>query len=146
MAGAHIAHDCQIGNRVIFVNGASAAGHCVVGDEAIIGGISGLHQWVRVGRGAIIGALCMVPSDVLPYGLVKGPRGELEGLNLTGLKRRGLPRADISALRAALGELRDGEGSFRERAERLAETVDNDYVREVASFILADSDRGFLTP
>jgi carbonic anhydrase/acetyltransferase-like protein (isoleucine patch superfamily) len=98
MAGAHVAHDAQIGNRVILVNNASIAGHCVIDDDVIVGGLSGVHQWVRVGRGAIIGAVTMVANDVIPYGLVQGPRGVLDGLNLVGLKRRGVDRADITAL------------------------------------------------
>jgi UDP-N-acetylglucosamine acyltransferase len=75
MANAHVAHDCQVGNRVILVNNASVAGHCVLEDDVIVGGLSGIHQWVRVGRGAIIGAVTMVTNDVIPHGLVQGPRG-----------------------------------------------------------------------
>lgn len=146
MAGCHIAHDCQIGNRVIVVNSAAIAGHCVLADEVIIGGLVGVHQFVRIGRGAIIGALSMVTADVLPHGLVLGPRGVLDGLNLIGLKRRGVARADITALRAALMALKDGEGSFQDRAGRLGAHHDSDYVREMADFVQADSDRGFLTP
>jgi UDP-N-acetylglucosamine acyltransferase len=88
MTGAHVGHDAQIGNRVILVNNVAIAGHCVLGDDVIVGGLSGVHQFVRIGRGAIIGAVTMVTNDVLPYGLVQGPRGELDGLNLVGLKRR----------------------------------------------------------
>lgn len=146
MAGCHIAHDCQIGNAVIVVNSAAIAGHCVLQDEVIIGGLVGVHQWVRIGRGAIIGALSMVTADVLPHGLVQAPRGDLAGLNLVGLKRRGVARADISALRAGLMALKDGEGSFQDRAARLTEDNDSEYVQEMADFILASSDRGFLTP
>ncbi|HRM76078.1 MAG TPA: acyl-ACP--UDP-N-acetylglucosamine O-acyltransferase, partial [Paracoccus sp. (in: a-proteobacteria)] len=104
MAGSHVAHDCQIGNRVILVNNASVAGHCVLEDDVIVGGLSGVHQWVRIGRGAMIGAVTMVTADVIPYGLVQGPRGHLDGLNLVGLKRRGASREDIHALRGMLGE------------------------------------------
>ncbi|MEM6311436.1 MAG: acyl-ACP--UDP-N-acetylglucosamine O-acyltransferase, partial [Pseudomonadota bacterium] len=93
MAGCHVAHDCQVGDRVIIVNNAALAGHCVIEDEVIIGGLSGVHQWVRIGRGAIIGAVTMVTNDVIPHGLVQAPRGELDGLNLIGLKRRGVARA-----------------------------------------------------
>ncbi len=100
MAGCHIAHDAQVGNRVIVVNQSAIAGHCVLEDDVIVGGLSGVHQWVRIGRGAIIGAVTMVTNDVIPYGLVQAPRGELDGLNLVGLKRRGVSRADITARRA----------------------------------------------
>jgi UDP-N-acetylglucosamine acyltransferase len=146
MTGAHVGHDAQLGHRVILANGVAIAGHCQIGDDVIIGGLSGIHQWVRIGHGAIIGAVTMVTNDVIPYGLVQGPRGELDGLNLVGLKRRGMDRAAITALRHAYEELAKGEGSFLERARRLADTTDIDAVREMAGFILSASDRSFLTP
>ncbi len=146
MAGAHVAHDCQVGNRVILVNNSALAGHCVVEDEVILGGLSGVHQWVRIGRGAIIGAVTMVTNDVIPYGLVQAPRGQLDGLNLVGLKRRGVARADITALRAAYQMLAQGDGAFLDRARRLGEETDSPYVREIVDFVLGASDRSFLTP
>ncbi|MCV2870075.1 acyl-ACP--UDP-N-acetylglucosamine O-acyltransferase [Defluviimonas sp. WL0002] len=145
MAGAHVAHDCRIGNNVILVNNAALAGHCVIEDEVIVGGLSGIHQFVRIGRGAMIGAVTMVTADVIPYGLVQGPRGALDGLNLVGLKRRGLDRGDIGALRDLFNSLSDG--NFRERARQAAEAEDaTAQVREVLDFILGPSDRSFLTP
>lgn len=146
MAGCHIAHDAIIGDRVIIVNSTAVAGHCVVEDDVIIGGLCGVHQWVRIGQGAIIGALSMVTHDVIPHGLVMGPRGELDGLNLVGLKRKGVARSDITALRAAFLALKDGEGTVHERAERLKIELDSDYVRQMVDFILGESDRGLLTP
>jgi UDP-N-acetylglucosamine acyltransferase len=127
-------------------NQAAVAGHCIIGDEVIIGGLSGVHQWVRVGRGAIIGAVTMVTNDVVPHGLVQSPRGELDGLNLVGLKRRGVPRSEITALRAAYQMLAQGEGTFLDRTRRLAEETDSPHVREMTDFILAASDRSFLIP
>ncbi|QFT80890.1 Acyl-[acyl-carrier-protein]--UDP-N-acetylglucosamine O-acyltransferase [Roseovarius sp. THAF27] len=146
MAGCHVAHDVQVGNRVIIVNNAALAGHCVVEDDVIIGGLSGVHQWVRIGQGAIIGAVTMVTNDVIPYGLVQAPRGHLDGLNLVGLKRRGVARKDITALRAAFQMLAQGEGAFQDRARRLGEETESDYVRQIVNFVLAESDRSFLTP
>jgi UDP-N-acetylglucosamine acyltransferase len=146
MTGAHVGHDSQIGDRVILVNNVAIAGHCVLGDDVIVGGLSGVHQWVRIGQGAIIGAVTMVTNDVIPYGLVQGPRGELDGLNLVGLKRRGVDRAGITALRAAYQTLAQEEGSFLDRARKLAEESDSPLVREIADFILSKSDRSFLTP
>jgi UDP-N-acetylglucosamine acyltransferase len=146
MTGAHVGHDAQIGDRVILVNHVAIAGHCILGDDVIVGGLSGVHQWVRIGRGAIIGAVTMVTHDVLPYGLVQGPRGELDGLNLVGLKRRGVDRAEITALRAAYQALAQGDGTFLDRARRLAEETDSAHVREITEFILSNSDRSFLTP
>jgi UDP-N-acetylglucosamine acyltransferase len=146
MTGAHVGHDAQIGDRVILVNHVAIAGHCQIGDDVIVGGLSGVHQWVRIGRGAIVGAVTMVAQDVIPYGLVQAPRGELDGLNLVGLKRRGVERAEITALRAAYQMLAQGEGTFLDRARRLAEETDSVHVREVTDFILSASDRSFLTP
>ncbi len=146
MAGCHIAHDAQIGDRVIVVNSAAVAGHCVLEDDVIIGGLSGIHQWVRIGRGAIVGAVTMVTNDVIPYGLVQAPRGELHGLNLVGLKRQGVPRSDITALRAAFQMLAQGEGTFQDRVQRLGDETASDYVRELVDFVLGDTDRSFLVP
>jgi len=146
MAGCHIAHDAQVGDRVIVVNSSAVAGHCVIEDDVIIGGLSGVHQWVRIGKGAIIGAVSMVTNDVVPHGLVQGPRGALDGLNLVGLKRKGVSRADITALRAAFQLLKDGEGTFQDRARRLSEESDSPYVKEMVDFILGHTDRNFLTP
>ncbi|MFM2389050.1 MAG: acyl-ACP--UDP-N-acetylglucosamine O-acyltransferase [Pseudomonadota bacterium] len=146
MTGAHVGHDAVLGNRVILANQAAIAGHCSLGDDVIVGGLSGIHQFVRIGRGAIIGAVTMVTNDVVPHGLVQGPRGELDGLNLVGLKRRGVDRADIMALRAAYQMLAQGEGTFMERARRLADETDSARVREMTDFILGATDRSFLTP
>lgn len=154
MAGAHVAHDCQIGNGCILVNNAALAGHVVLEDEVIIGGLSGVHQFVRIGRGAMIGAVTMVTADVIPHGLVQGPRGALDGLNLVGLKRRGAGKADMLALRDLLAAL--GAGAFRDTARRIAAGAEGEgpagpataspYVREVLDFILGPTDRSFLSP
>jgi len=146
MAGCHIAHDAILGDRVIVVNNAAVAGHCIIEDDVIIGGLAGIHQFVRIGRGAIIGAVTMVTNDVIPYGLVQAPRGVLDGLNLVGLKRRGVARADITALRAAFQMLAQGEGTFHDRAQRLGDETSSDYVREIVDFVMADTGRHFLTP
>ena len=146
MAGCHIAHDAIVGDRVIIVNNSAIAGHCIIEDDVLVGGLCGVHQFVRIGRGAIIGALSMVANDVIPHGLVQGPRGELDGLNLVGLKRRGVARSDITALRAAFQMLAQGEGTFQDRARRLGEEADSGYVRQIVEFVTGGSDRSFLTP
>jgi UDP-N-acetylglucosamine acyltransferase len=145
MAQAHVGHDAVLGSRIVVANSVGIAGHCQIGDDVIIGALSGIHQWVRVGKGAIIGGLTGVAYDVIPYGLVVGPRGELEGLNLVGLKRRGLDRAAIAALRAAYKALAEGEGNFMDRARAIAPDTSPE-VAEIVAFILGASDRSFLTP
>lgn len=146
MAGCHVAHDAHLGDRVIVVNSSAVAGHCIIEDDVIIGGLCGVHQFVRIGQGAIIGALSMVTNDVIPHGMVMGPRGTLDGLNLVGLKRKGVARADITALRAAFQSLKDGDGTFHDRAARLGDESDSDYVQQMVAFIMGESDRSFLTP
>lgn len=146
MAGCHIAHDVMLRDRVIIVNNAAIAGHCIIDDDVIIGGLAGVHQFVRIGQGAIIGALTMVTNDVIPYGLVQAPRGQLDGLNLVGLKRRGVPRDDITQLRAAFQMLAQGEGTFQSRATRLTDEFGSQYVSDITDFVLGASDRSFLTP
>lgn len=146
MAGCHVAHDVHVGNNVIVVNSVALGGHAVIEDDVIIGGLSGIHQFVRVGRGAIIGAVTMVAHDVIPYGLVQGPRGALDGLNLVGLKRRGVDRADITALRAAFQMMAQGEGTFADRVQRMGEDTDSAYVQQIVDFVTSASGRAFLTP
>ena len=146
MTGSHVAHDAMIGDNVIIANCGAVAGHCVIEDDVIIGGLSGIHQFVRIGRGAIVGAVTMVTHDVIPFGLVQGPRGALDGINLVGLKRRGVERSDITALRAAFQTLAQGEGTFQDRARKLKEEASSDYVDTITNFILGASDRSFLTP
>ena len=146
MAGCHVAHDAIINNKVIVANNGAIAGHCIIEDDVIIGGLAGIHQFVRIGRGAIIGALTMVTNDVIPFGLVQGPRGTLDGLNLIGLKRKGVDRSDITELRVAFQILAQGEGTFQDRAKKLKEETTSEYVSTITNFILGDSDRSFLTP
>ncbi len=117
MVGAHVAHDCQIGNNVIMANNATLGGHVIIGDYAIIGGLAAVHQFVRIGAHAMIGGMSGVENDVIPYGMVKGERAHLAGLNVVGLERRGFGRDDIHALRSAYRMLFSAEGTMAERLE-----------------------------
>src|SRR5215469_15415020 len=105
MAGAHVAHDCQIGNHVILVNHATLGGHVIIEDYAVLGGLSAVHQFVRIGRHAMIGGMSGVERDVIPYGQVMGERARLTGLNIIGMQRRGFSRDDINGLRNAYAYL-----------------------------------------
>ena len=136
MVSAHIAHDCRLGNGVLMVNQSTLGGHVEVGDYAYIGGLSGVHQKVRLGRGCIVGGLSGVEGDIIPYGSVLGNRARLCGLNLVGLKRRGEPRDRIRALRSAYGLLFSNEGTMAERVADAEESFkDNPIVMEVLTFI-----------
>jgi UDP-N-acetylglucosamine acyltransferase len=148
MMGTHVGHDCQVGNHVILANNATLAGHVELDDFVILGGLSGIRQWSRIGTGAIIGGMTGVEFDVIPYGSVIGDRGRLAGLNLVGLKRKGVPREQIHALRAAYRELfESNEGTLLSRAKALSEeSPDQPLVKTVTDFILEKEDRRFLTP
>ena len=101
MMYCHIAHDCIIGGHNIIANGATLGGHVVIEDHVVVGGLVGIHQFVKVGTGAILGAGSMVSKDVVPYCNATGDRARVRGLNLVGLKRRGLSRDQIAALKKA---------------------------------------------
>ncbi len=101
MAYAHVAHDCRIGDRTIFGNGATLGGHVVVEDEATISAYSGVHQFCRVGRQAFIGGYSVVTKDALPYGKTVGNRARIYGLNTIGLVRRGSSQGTIARLKRA---------------------------------------------
>ena len=147
MMGAHVAHDCEIGDRVILANNATLGGHVVVGDDAIIGGLSGVHQFVRIGHHAMIGGMSGVEHDVIPYGLATGERARLQGLNVVGLKRHGLSRADIRTLSEAYARLFGPEDTLAERVERLAADLgDSAGVAEIVTFVRAQSARALCRP
>jgi len=148
MMGSHVAHDCIVGNDVVIANNVALAGHVEVGNRAVLGGMCGIHQFVRIGEGAMIGALAMVVADVIPYGTAMGERASLAGLNLVGLKRRGVEKAEMHGLRAAFKELFESEnGTLHTRAATLAQSDNsNPLVETVTGFILEDSTRSFLTP
>ena len=99
MMYCHIAHDCIIGHHNIIANGATLGGHVVIEDYVIVGGLVGIHQFVRIGAGAILGAGSMVSKDVAPFCNATGDRARLRGLNLEGLRRRGLTKEQIEALK-----------------------------------------------
>ncbi len=147
MMATHVAHDCLIGNHVIMANNATLGGHVVIEDNVILGGLAAVHQFVRLGRGAMIGGLAGVVADVIPYGSVTGERAHLAGLNLVGLKRRGAERADINGLRAAFAEMFGGEGNLQERMRRAAERhPENPLVAEIVDFVTSESARSFTVP
>lgn len=101
MAYSHIAHDCRIGNQVVMANGATLAGHILIEDHAIIGGLAAIHQFCRVGTHAIISGLTGVSQDVPPYLMAAGDRAKLYGLNSVGLKRHQFSEQEIKALKKA---------------------------------------------
>lgn len=151
LVGAHIAHDCVVGNDVIMSNNATLAGHVHVGDKAIIGGLSAVLQFTRIGTGAMIGGMCGVHRDVIPYGIVMGgSRSGLDGLNLIGLQRAGFEKQTIFELQKAYKDLFNKEtGSFADRVAKLASNKDlmkNPLVAEVVEFVQNPSKNNILQP
>jgi UDP-N-acetylglucosamine acyltransferase len=147
MASAHVAHDCIVGNNVILANNAAIAGHVEVGDFAIIGGLSAVHQFVRIGTGAMIGGMSAVEYDVIPFGLVKGERAHLAGLNYVGLERRGFTRDQIQVMIKAFKHLFEGAGTLSERTEKVANDYKGDQtVMRIIDFVRAKEGRSLLQP
>lgn len=147
MVGTHIAHDCIVGDNVIFANNATLAGHVHIGNNVILGGLSAVHQWVRIGDHAFIGGMSGVENDVIPFGSVIGNRARLGGLNLVGLRRANHPREEIHALRAAYRRLFSGEGALSARIAALeADAGDSVLVGRLVAFLKAGGDRAITTP
>jgi len=143
MAYSHVGHDCHVGNDVTFANGAQLAGHCEIGDGVVMGGLSAVQQFGRIGGGAMLGGLSGANTDIIPYGIAAGPHAELGNLNLIGLKRRGISRENINALRATFRAIfLESEGSLADRAKRARERWGSvAEVNEIVDFILAPAKR-----
>jgi len=147
MAGSHVGHDCVVGDDVTFANSVALGGHAQIGDGVIFGGLSAVQQFCRVGKGAMVGGLTGVNRDVIPYAMAFGDHAELAGLNLIGLKRRGLTRETINALRGAFRTIFYGEGSdIKSRAAAMkAQFPDVTEIGEVVDFILAPAKQKLCT-
>ena len=148
MIGAHVAHDCQVGDNVVMANNATLAGHVMVGERAFIGGLAAVLQFVRIGNNAMIGGMAGIAQDVVPFGMATGKRATLQGLNLVGLRRANLPREQVDALREAYDRLFcEGEEALEERAQRMADqATQNPLIGRLVSFIGARSKHGILQP
>jgi UDP-N-acetylglucosamine acyltransferase len=121
MAACHIAHDCRIGERVVIANAALLAGHVQVGDRAFLGGGAVIHQFCRIGEGTMIGGGARISRDIAPFTLAT-ERNALIGLNLVGLRRRGLKREVLAELKRAFRTLDVPVGNLREIAAEAAST------------------------
>ena len=147
MVGIHVAHDCRIGDRVIMANNATLGGHVTIGDDAVIGGLSAVHQFVRVGRHAMVGGMSGIGQDVIPFALALGARARLSGLNVVGLRRRGMPEPDIALLRTAYRQVFEGDGGLDQRLDAVMRVASgNESVAELVAFIRSRSRRGLLYP
>ncbi len=147
MVGVHVAHDCQIADRVVMANNATLAGHVVIEAHAVLGGLCAVHQFVRIGRHAMIGGMSGVERDVIPYGQVMGDRARLYGLNIVGMQRSGFTREDIQGLRSAYQYLFSEGGTLNDRVNEAAERFGGiGPVDDIIAFIRADSSRAICQP
>jgi UDP-N-acetylglucosamine acyltransferase len=147
MAGSHVGHDCRVGSDVTFANNAVLGGHVSVGDRAFLGGQAAVHQFVRVGEGAMIGGLSGITRDVILFGFAFGPKAELVGLNVVGLKRRGVGRSDLHRLRQCFRALFLGGGEFRDRlAAVAAEHGADPLIGKIVEFLRAGGSRPPMMP
>ena len=144
LAYAHVAHTCVVGNDCIFSNNGTLAGHVTVGDFAVIGGLSAVHQFCRVGRHAMIGGCTKVVQDVLPYMIADGNPAVTRAVNLTGLQRKGFSEDSIRGLKDALKVLLNPKYNLSQSRECLVENgAKTEEVKELIEF-LKTSERGVV--
>jgi UDP-N-acetylglucosamine acyltransferase len=142
MCGSHVAHDCQVGNDVVFANLATIAGHCVVGDYVVMAGVTVAHQFSHIGSGAMLGGMSGIRSDVIPFGMVNGIPGRLTGINVVGMRRRKFSADSVRAVRATYRKLFFGEGEFNSRVEAVEKELGSDKaVAEIVAFIRSERQR-----
>jgi UDP-N-acetylglucosamine acyltransferase len=146
MVSSHIAHDCVVGNNVILANNVPLGGHSHIDDHVIIGGNSAVQQFTRVGKFAMIGGMCGVVKDVIPYGLVHGNRSILQGLNLIGLRRQNISNKEILILTDAYKEIFKNENLTNNLNNLPSELKKNELVLEMVNFLEKDKKRPICTP
>jgi UDP-N-acetylglucosamine acyltransferase len=142
MMYCHIAHDCIVGNRNVIANGATLGGHVMIEDNVIVGGLVGIHQFVRIGTGAILGAGSMVSKDVPPFCNATGDRAKLHGLNVEGLKLRGFDKSKIDAIHKAYRIVFQSKLKIHDALEKIRQELP--VMPEIDKFVsfIAASERG----
>jgi UDP-N-acetylglucosamine acyltransferase len=141
MGYVHVAHDCIIGDNCILANAATLAGHVVLENNVVIGGMTPIHQFVKIGEFAMVAGASAVSQDIPPYCLAEGNRAKLRGLNITGLRRNLENRSDIDEIKRAYKELFESGKPLQETAKKLLESTQNKYVKHLCEFVL-NSKRG----
>lgn len=144
LAYSHVAHDCTVGDHVIFSNNGTLAGHVIVEDHAVVGGLSGVHQFCRIGRHAILGGCTKIVQDVAPYMIADGNPAELRGINQVGLERRGFSAEEIRTLREAYRFLCRSNLNVKQACDAIREQLAmNDHLAHLLSFV-EESKRGIV--
>ena len=138
MVNSHVAHDCQVGDNVVFANNVVLGGHVTIGNNVVLGGNAAVRQFCRVGEGAMIVGISGVRADVIPFGMAQGPLANLVGLNVIGMRRAGVAKAEILTLRRAYQVLFFGKGQFRARVDAVEREFGADArVAKIIAFIRA---------
>jgi UDP-N-acetylglucosamine acyltransferase len=144
MAYCHVAHACRVGNEVIMANGATLAGDVLVEDQAVIGGLSGVHQFCRIGRMCMVGGCSKVVKDLPPFMMVDGNPSAVRGLNLIGLERRGVPEEERKLLKEAYRLLYRKELSTQQAIEAIRRQLASSPTLEHLVAFVEGSERGIL--
>ena len=141
MVNSHVAHDCVVGNHIIMANGAMLGGHAIVQDHAFLSGNCGVHQNCRVGKVALLSAMCSATTDVPPFAIMEG-RNRIAGVNVVGMKRSGYPHEEIQAVREAYRILLASDLLRTAAVERIERELGQiEAIRELTHF-LRESRRG----
>jgi UDP-N-acetylglucosamine acyltransferase len=140
MIGSHVGHDSHVGSSVIIANNTVLGGHCDVGDYVFLGGHCAVHQYVRIGESAMVAGFSAFADDVIPFGFVLQPVARLAGINIVGMRRRGLGKESIRAVQEAYALLFEAEGELAPRVDEAQARFGN--VSEVAKIIAFIRERG----
>lgn len=145
MAYSHIAHDCVVGNEIIFINGATLGGHVVVEDFATVGAFSGIHQFCRIGKYAFIGGFSVITQDVVPFCRVAGSRPPLlYGINAVGLRRKGISRERIRAIKKMIKILFYSNLTTNQSVKKIKQQFSPGKDRDELLQFISSSKRGIL--
>jgi UDP-N-acetylglucosamine acyltransferase len=144
LAYSHIGHDCNVGDGVVFSNNGTLAGHVQIGDNAVMGGLTAVHQFCRIGRFAITGGCSKIVQDVPPFMIADGNPAVVRGINLVGLERKGFPVETVKAIKEAFRLIYRSKYNTRQALEAIGkELAPNEAVTQIVEFI-AQSERGII--
>ena len=148
MVGTHVAHDCLISDNVIFANHSTLAGHVNIEKNVVVGALSAIHQFTRIGEGAMIGGMSGITGDVPPFCTAMGNRAKLNGLNIVGLKRNEISKVEISELRKVYNFIFISKKlTFKNRVKEIEEKKNSFYtINKLLGFISEESNRSFCLP
>ena len=140
MAGTHIAHDCIVKDNTILANQVTLGGHVIVEEGAVLGGLSAVHQFCRIGKLSMIGGMSAIENDIIPYGLAVGNRAKITGINLVGLRRANYDNKDIIEFKSAVERLLSNKK--RVPVSEFQSQKNNQLINTLLNFIKKDSTRG----